>query len=91
MEGGLWSGPSGIAGGGGDGFWRTRTATPAQRMTATPPMIVVRVKVSPSRSPAQQMLSTGWMSWTWLTRAIGPMARPRYQAKKPRNMLTTPR
>ena len=42
-------------------------------------------------SPAQQMLNTGWTSWIWLTCAMGPMASPWYQAKKPRNMLTTPR
>ncbi len=29
----------------------------------------------------------GWTSWVWLTRLTGPMARPRYQKKKPRNML----
>ena len=46
---------------------------------------------SPSSNPAQQMLMTGWASCTWLTLAMGPTARPRYQAKNPRNMLTPDR
>lgn len=29
------------------------------------------------------MLITGWVSCTWLTCVIGPMANPRYQAKNP--------
>lgn len=37
------------------------------------------------------MVSTGCTSWIWLTCAIGPIASPRYQAKNPRNMLTTAR
>ena len=87
----MWSGGIGRRAGVGAGLSRTRTAAPAQRMTARPPTMVVQVSASPSRRPAQQMLSTGWTSWIWLTWAMGPMARPRYQAKKPRNMLTTPR
>jgi hypothetical protein len=27
-----------------------------------------------------------WRSWTWLTRAMPPIASPAFQAKKPRNM-----
>jgi hypothetical protein len=37
------------------------------------------------------IVSTGCTSCTWLTWAIGPVARPRYQAKKPRYWLTTAR
>src|SRR3954454_2124850 len=70
---------------------RTRTALPAERMTTTPPVMVIQVSCSPSSRPAQQIDSTGWTSCTWLTWAIGPSARPWYQAKKPRNMLTMPR
>jgi hypothetical protein len=65
------------------GLSRTRTAIPAQRMTTMPPRMVVQSSVSPSRSQAQQRLSTGWASWIWLTWAMGPMATPRYQAKRP--------
>ena len=31
------------------------------------------------------------MSWIWLTRVIGPIASPWYQAKKARNIPTAPR
>src|SRR4051812_17989827 len=70
---------------------RVRTASPAHAMTTAPPTTMGQVSCSCRMSAAQRMLITGWASWTWLTCAIGPMARPRYQAKKPRNMLTTAR
>jgi len=57
-----------------------RTAAAAQRITATPPSPVGQVSSSPSSSAAQPIVSTGCTSCTWLTRAIGPMASPRYQA-----------
>ena len=46
-------------------------------------MIVVQARCSPSSSPAQQMLRTGWMSWTWPTWAIGPMASPLVPGEEP--------
>ncbi len=60
-------------------------------MTARPPSAVDHPIGSCSSRPAQAIVITGWTSWTWLTCDIGPMASPRYHAKKPRNMLTTPR
>jgi xanthine dehydrogenase accessory factor len=70
---------------------RRRTAPAAQRITARPPTRVAPPIRSPRSSAAHPRLSTGCTSCTWLTWAIGPSASPRYQAKKPRNMLTTPR
>lgn len=55
-------------------------AVPAQAITAISPSTVVRVTSSPINSAAQRMLITGCTSCTWLTRAIGPIASPRYQA-----------
>ena len=66
-----------------------RTATPAERVTTAPPMMVGTVSSSPRIRAAQAMLNTGCTNCTWLTCAIGPIASPRYHAKKPRNILTT--
>ena len=33
-----------------------------------------------------EAVSTGWASWTCPMRATPPLARPAYQAKKPRNI-----
>nr|WP_278259836.1 aldehyde dehydrogenase family protein [Nocardioides convexus] len=78
---------------GGAGALRPReeVAPPASAITRSPPSTVARPMCSPSSRPAHSRLSTGWPSCTWLTCAIGPSARPRYQAKKPRYMLTTAR
>src|SRR5579859_7590671 len=44
---------------------------------------------SPSRSAAQPRVRKGWSSCTWPTRERPPRARPRYQSRKARYMLTT--
>lgn len=71
-------------------------ASAAQAPTATAPTAVSAVRSSPRRSPAHRMRRTGCTrctgctsctGWTWLIEAIGPIPRPRYQAKKPRKML----
>src|SRR6185369_13148305 len=38
---------------------------------------------SPSSGTANSSDRNGWTSCTWLTRTVPPIARPRYQAKKP--------
>src|SRR5215208_7306155 len=46
---------------------------------------------APTRSPftaaARLRVTKVCRSWTWLTRAMPPMARPAFQAKKPRYWL----
>ena len=61
--------------------------------TAGPAEVDARLEpaIRSSSSAAQPTVITGWVSWIWATRAGGPMASPRYQAKKPRYMLTTAR
>ncbi len=70
---------------------RVRTASPAHTTTVSPPRTVAGPTSSWKRKAAQVMPITGCTSWIWLTCAIGPIARPRYQAKNPRNMLTAAR
>jgi len=60
-------------------------------MIITPLRATSGVILSPSSRAYQMRVSTGCRSWVWLTAVIGPIANPRYQAMKPRNMLTTPR
>jgi hypothetical protein len=57
-------------------------------MIASAPTTTAVVRLSPISATDHSTERTGCTSWIWLTVVIGPMASPRYQAKKPRNMLT---
>jgi len=59
-----------------------------QVRTASAATIMEAVICSLRMSADQSRVSTGWASCVWPILATPPSARPRYQAKKPRNMLT---
>lgn len=57
--------------------------------TASAAAIVAAPTSSPSSAADHPRVSTGWASCTWPIFATPPLASPAYQAKNPRNMLTS--
>ena len=65
-------------------------AQAAQATTKPAVMSIAGVTRSPSSSQDQKKPSTGCANCTWLARAMVVRDSPRYQAKNPKYMLTTP-
>ena len=74
---------------GGAACTRVRCVATTQASTISEAATMPGVSCSPSSSAAHTSVSTGWASCTWPIWAMPPRARPAYQAKKPRNMLTS--
>lgn len=68
-----------------DAFFPLATAKTTMTAASTAP----GVNGSERSSQAARIERNGCKYWVWLTRATPPSASPWYQAKKPRNMLTT--
>ena len=65
---------------------RARWVATTLASTPAPASSIAALRCSPSTSAAHSTESSGWVSWTWPTRATPPRASPAYQAKNPRNI-----